>query len=115
MAYLELCQLLVREGHSFAEAWNIGPSIDHEVPVSTIVDSVTRLWGLGANWSQDTGEHPHESKFLRLDCSKAYARFGWRSRIALDEGLGLAVEWYRAAKGGADMRALSLKQLSPFV
>lgn len=115
LAYLELSQLLLREGHSFAEAWNIGPSIDHEVPVSTIVESVKNLWGPGADWSRDTGDHPHESKFLRLDCSKAYARFGWRPRITLDDGLALAVEWYRAAKGGADMRALSLKQLSQFV
>ena len=115
MAYLELSQLLVREGHAFAEAWNIGPSIDHEVPVSAIVDSVVQLWGDGASWSKDAGEHPHESKFLRLDCSKAYARFGWRSHITLTKGLELAVEWYRAASNGSDMRALSLKQLSQFI
>jgi CDP-glucose 4,6-dehydratase len=115
MAYLELSQLLVREGQSFAEAWNIGPSIDHEVPVSTIVDSVKDLWGPDAGWNRDDGDHPHESKFLRLDCSKAFSRFGWRSRITLDDGLALAVDWYRAAKHGADMRALSLKQLSQYV
>jgi len=116
LAYLELAELLVRDGQTFAEPWNIGPSIDHEVPVSTIVDSVTRLWGGKAAWSQDGGQHPHESKFLRLDCSKAYARFGWRSRIKLEDGLNLTVAWYRsAAERGIDMRAFSQRQFAPFV
>lgn len=115
LAYLVLCELLVHKGHDFAEAWNIGPSIDHEVPVSAIVERVTRLWGDGAGWQQDGGDHPHESKFLRLDCSKAYARFGWKSRIALDRGLELAVAWYRAARKGADMRAFSHAQLAEFI
>jgi CDP-glucose 4,6-dehydratase len=116
LAYLELAQLLVSDGQAYAEAWNIGPSIDHEVPVSTIVNEVSRLWGGKAGWTQDTGQHPHESKFLRLDCSKAYARFGWRSRIKLEEGLELTVAWYRAAlERGADLRAFSLRQIGQFV
>jgi CDP-glucose 4,6-dehydratase len=116
LAYLELAQLLVRDGQAYAEAWNIGPSIDHEVPVSVIVNHVTRRWGDKAGWAQDSGLHPHESKFLRLDCSKAYARFGWRSRISLEQGLDLTVAWYRAAHArGADLRAFSLRQLEQFV
>lgn len=116
LAYLELAQLLVRDGQAYAEAWNIGPSIDHEVPVSTIANHVTQRWGGKAGWSQDSGQHPHESKFLRLDCSKAYARFGWRSRIKLEEGLDLTVAWYRAATArSADLRAFSLRQLEQFV
>ncbi len=116
LAYLELVELLVRDGKAYAEPWNIGPSIDHEVPVSTIADHLTGLWGGSAGWNRDTGQHPHESKFLRLDCSKAYARFGWRSRIRLEDGLKLTVAWYRAAKeAGTDLRAFSLRQLEPFI
>lgn len=115
LAYLELCELLVRDGQAYAEPWNIGPSIDHEVPVSTIADRITQLWGGTAAWSRDGGQHPHESKFLRLDCSKAYARFGWRSRINLDDGLKLTVAWYRAAAERADLRAFSLRQLGTLV
>ena len=115
-AYLGLAQRLAEDGPAYAEAWNIGPPPSHEVPVSTITEQLVRLWGQGSAWTHDAGPHPHESNFLRLDSSKAKARLGWRSRIALDEGLKLTVEWYRAAsEKKADVRALSLRQLGAFV
>lgn len=116
LAYLELAQLLVQHGQAYAEPWNIGPPPRHEVPVSTIVSHLTELWGGDVRWSHDAGEHPHESQVLRLDCSKAQGRFGWRSRVTLEDGLKMTVAWYRAAaEGNSDLRALSQKQLEQFL
>lgn len=111
LAYLEIAQRLVSDGHAFSEGWNIGPSAASEVPVSTIADLAVRFWGRGAAWLVDGGDHPHEASYLKLDCEKARSRLGWRPLIELEEAVRLTVEWYRAAGDGADLRAVSLRQL----
>ena len=111
IAYLLLAQRLAEHGRPFAESWNFGPSETSEVPVSRVVETLVALWGHGARWEQDVGEHPHEDAYLKLDCAKAAARLGWRPLINLDEALELTVEWYRRLAAGADMRALTITQM----
>jgi CDP-glucose 4,6-dehydratase len=111
LGYLRLAQRLVEDGRTYAEGWNFGPAAASEVPVSHIVETLVRLWGEGARWERDAGEHPHEAAYLKLDCSKAAARLGWRPLIELEAALDLTVEWYRALAAGADMRALTLGQM----
>jgi CDP-glucose 4,6-dehydratase len=110
-AYLQLAERLVRDGHDFATAWNFGPAKASEAPVSHITNRLVSLWGHGARWEADGGEHPHEASYLKLDCSKAEALLGWRPLLDLEQALALTVEWYRTASDGGDLRALSLKQL----
>jgi CDP-glucose 4,6-dehydratase len=111
VAYLLLAQRLFEHGRPFAESFNFGPSAASEVPVSRIVETLVRLWGDGARWEQDAGEHPHEAAYLKLDCAKAAAHLGWRPLIGLDEALELTVEWYRGLAAGADMRDVTLAQM----
>jgi len=111
LGYLRLAQLLFTRGQDFAEGWNFGPSAASEVSVGTVVDRLKRLWGDGARWEQDGGEHPHEAAYLRLDCAKARGRLGWQPALALDDGLSLSVEWYKQSSRSADMRAISLAQI----
>lgn len=111
LAYLELAERLTQQGPAFAEGWNFGPASTSEVPVSRIVDGLVSLWGDGARWELDGNEHPHEANFLKLDCSKAAARIGWRPLIDLEETLQLTVEWYKAAQNQRNLRTLSLEQI----
>ena len=108
---MQLAERLVRDGHEFAMAWNFGPAKASESPVSHITNRLVSLWGHGARWEADGGEHPHEASYLKLDCSKAEALLGWRPLLDLEQALALTVEWYRTAAEGGDLRALSLKQL----
>ncbi len=39
---------------------------------------------------------PHEAHALRLDCSKARSRLGWRPRLDFATTLQMTAEWYRA-------------------
>lgn len=110
-AYLVLAQRLVTGGAVFAEGWNFGPSAASEVPVEHIVGELVRLWGAGARWSRDTGSHPHEAAYLRLDCAKAQARLGWKPLIPIDQALALTVHWYRAFDAGENMRAVTVAQI----
>ena len=57
---------------------------------------------------------PHEAGLLRLDSTKARLRLGWRPRLSIDDALRLSADWYRANAAGADMRALTLAQISEY-
>lgn len=115
VAYLRLAEHLVTQGRAFAEAWNFGPASGSEVPVSVVVEMVASLWGEGARWRLDREAHPHEAGYLKLDCAKARGRLGWFPLLDLREALVLTVEWYRAARDGQDIRALSLRQIDRFI
>lgn len=112
--YLRLAQKLYDNGERYAEGWNFGPSDQDARKVSWIVDHVTRLWGDGAAWENDGGQHPHEAHHLKLDCSKARARLGWQPRWTLQEALQRIVTWHRSYLQGDNVRNLSLRQIEDF-
>ena len=112
--YLHLAQHLCDQGARFSGGWNFGPREQDARPVSSMVDAATRLWGEGARWEADAGQHPHEAAYLKLDCSKAHALLGWQPRLRVDQALAWTVEWYKAWCERKDMRAFSLQQISTY-
>jgi CDP-glucose 4,6-dehydratase len=112
--YLLLAQRLYEEGAAFAEGWNFGPNDEDAKPVQWIVEQLTQAWGEGASWVVDGGDHPHEAHYLKLDCSKAKAQLDWHPRWRLDETLGKIVEWQKSYQQGADMKAVSLQQITDY-
>lgn len=113
--YLKLAERLYHEGPAFAEAWNFGPSDDDARPVGWLVDRLCSLWGPPARWERDAaGGQPHEAYFLKLDCSKASAKLGWRPSLCLEDALSWTVDWYKCFEGGGDVRALTEEQIARY-
>ncbi len=112
--YLTLAERLYEDGSAFAEAYNFGPRSDDTQPVEWIVRELAGLWGPGATWQIDAGEHPHEAHFLKLDISKAAHRLAWQPRLDLRQALQLTVDWARKLQAGADMRACTLTQIDDY-
>ncbi|MDP1592701.1 MAG: CDP-glucose 4,6-dehydratase [Gallionella sp.] len=112
--YLLLAEKLYEEGAAYAEGWNFGPNDEDAKPVQWIVEYLTQSWGEGARWVQDGGEHPHEAHYLKLDCSKAKSRLDWHPRWHLDEALIKITEWQKKYRQGAEMKAVSLKQIENY-
>ncbi len=112
--YLRLAERLVADPAAYAEGWNFGPENADARSVAWIVDHVTRQWGDGLTWGVVPGKHPHETTFLSLDITKARTRLDWRPRLDLATALDWTVHWYREHARGADMRAVTLEQLSAF-
>ena len=112
--YLVLAERMVESGPDFAEGWNFGPREEDARPVSWIVQRLVELWGEGAAWRLDAGEHPHEASYLKLDCAKARARLEWSPRWDLAAALEKIVAWHRAFNRGEDMRSFTLRQISHY-
>ena len=112
--YLSLAEKLWDRGPQYAEAWNFGPDDNDVQPVSWIVDRLTQLWGQGARWEMDKLDHPHETSCLKLDCSKANTRLGWKPRLHLSSALEWIVEWYQNYYNKKEMRQFTKLQISQF-
>lgn len=112
--YLVLAERLWSDGPGHSEAWNFGPDEEDAWPVRAVVERMAALWGDGATWRLDEGQHPHEAGYLKLDCAKAKSRLGWHPRWALDEALSRTVAWYKAHQAGADLRQLTRDQIKAY-
>jgi CDP-glucose 4,6-dehydratase len=112
--YLEVAQRLGEEPGA-AEAWNFGPAPGDELPVRELADRVAALWGEGFEWrAEKSAADPPETAVLRIDSAKAHERLGWEPSWPLDEALAATVDWFRAWRGDADMRAVTAAQIAAF-
>lgn len=112
--YLTLAEQLYNHGPRFAEGWNFGPNDEDARPVGWIVEKMVKLWGNGASWQNDSGEHPHEANYLKLDISKARKHLAWHPALRLDDALQFIVDWAQQRQAGADVRQLTLAQINTY-
>jgi len=61
----------------------------------------------------DAAPQPHETKMLKLDCSKA-AGAGWRPMLHAEQAVEWTMEWYRAWRDKLDVKALSFEQIERY-
>jgi CDP-glucose 4,6-dehydratase len=112
--YLTLAERLHVDGATYAEGWNFGPVDEDARTVGWIVEKLATLWGDTATWENIAGDHLHEANYLKLDISKARQRLDWHPTLRLEEALRFIVDWSRARKAGADIRSLTLSQISAY-
>ena len=112
--YLTLAERLFEQGAAYAEAWNFGPRDEDAKPVCWIVEQLASLWGTGANWQIDAGDHPHEAHYLKLDISKARSLLDWNPALNLQQALELIVAWTQARQARQDMRQATLSQIQAY-
>jgi CDP-glucose 4,6-dehydratase len=112
--YLLLAERLCLHGQLDAEGWNFGPRDEDARPVQWIVEHLCDLWGGGASWTLQPGNHPHEASFLKLDISKARQRLQWTPRWTLETALKRITEWHQAWLEDQDMRTICLNQINQY-
>jgi CDP-glucose 4,6-dehydratase len=112
--YMQLAEKLWHTGPQFAEGWNFGPAESDARPVGWIVEHMAHAYGPDARWEFDPGPHPHEARYLKLDCSRAHAELGWLPRLKLATALDWTVEWYQARVNGANMLATTEAQIATY-
>jgi len=112
--YLSLAEKMYQSQGDLSEAWNFGPNHQDAKPVEWIVEQLALLWGDKAQWRIDSGDHPHEAHYLKLDCSKAQALLQWVPRWSLAMALEKIVAWHKAEMDGENMQAFSLAQIEDY-
>lgn len=112
--YLTLAERLYVEGPAFAEGFNFGPHDTDAQPVEWIIERLCQVWGGEATWTLDGQAQPHEATYLKLDCSKARSRLGWQPRWSLGYTIEKIVEWHQAHGADANMRTMTLAQISEY-
>ena len=109
--YLTVAESLCEAGTTNDGAWNFGPEQSDAQSVEWVVRKLAELWGNGAQWMKEDSVRPHEAQNLRLDCSKAAVRLGWRPVLRLKDAVEMTVSWYQARFQGQDMYQYTRAQI----
>ncbi len=62
----------------------------------------------------DASAQPHESAYLKLDCSKARQRLGWCPRWSLDQALESVAQWATSYGRKEDVKDVCLRQIEAY-
>jgi CDP-glucose 4,6-dehydratase len=111
--YLLLGQHLFVGKKDFSGAWNFGPEDRGHKDVLTVVKELQSYWPAIDFEIETGGRDLHEANLLKLDCSKAHAKLGWRPIWNNTEMLEKTVRWYREFYESDRVR--SREQLSAYI
>lgn len=103
------------EDSKYADYYNVGPDDIDCFQTGALVELFVKKWGEGIKWVNKYDGGPHEANFLKLDCSKLKATFGWTPRWTLDKAMEKIVEWSKVWLTGGDVRACMDKQITEFL
>lgn len=111
--YLQLASRLLEHGADAANAWNFGPSGEEGISVEALVEQ------LAARWRRPDVRHAPgnfaETRFLRIDSTRARQRLGWRPPLRLDDAVALTAEWYRDFQAHpSSAHALTVRQIAHY-
>lgn len=96
--------------------YNVGPDECDCVTTGELVDLFCKTWGNDISWeNQAEPNAPHEANFLKLDCSKMKATFGWKPRWHIDEAIKRTVGWSQLWLAGGDIPAEMDREIKEYL
>lgn len=98
----------------YAGFYNVGPDESDCVTTGELVNVFCAKWGEGLHWDSQYDGGPHEANFLKLDCSKLKATFGWKPRWNFETAIEKTVEWSKVYALGGDVVECMNKQIEDF-
>ena len=98
----------------YAGFYNVGPDDKDCVQTGELVEKFCEIWGENLSWADKYDGGPHESKFLKLDCSKIKKVFDWKPRWDIDKAIKCTVEWSKTYMENGDIIACMNKQIGEY-
>jgi CDP-glucose 4,6-dehydratase len=93
--YLLVGQKLLEGKKEFAEGWNFGPSDEGSITVKEVVEYIKEYWDKIEYVINEDKNALHEANLLKLDCSKAHFKLGWKARWNSQMTFEKTVTWYK--------------------
>lgn len=104
------------EDKKFAGFYNVGPDDCDCVTTGELVNLFCACWGEGAAWeNQAEANAPHEANFLKLDCSKVKATFGWKPRWHIAECMDMVCRFSKVWLSGGNVAAEMDAEIQAFL
>jgi len=103
------------EDSRYAGYYNVGPDEQDCFTTGALVELFVNFWQDGMKWINGYVDGPHEANFLKLDCSKLKAVFGWAPRWNIKTAVEKTVEWSKCWIGGGDVCACMDSQIREFL
>lgn len=114
-AYLMIAQKQFEEKR-FAGYYNVGPDDCDCITTGQLVELFCRCWGEPAAWENKAEANaPHEANFLKLDCSKLKAVFGWKPRWHMEECMEMTCLFGKAWLAGDDLNQEMQQEIKRFL
>ena len=113
--YLDIVMRQAQDRERFEGYFNVGPDDSDCVNAQTLVESFKRAWGEGFDLKIQSDGGPHEAGFLKLNCDKLKAVYGWKPRLDVHGAIDLSVEWYKAWNNGEDMNDITESQIRSYI
>lgn len=99
----------------YAGYYNVGPDECDCVTTGELADLFCKYWGENAKWENKAETNaPHEASFLKLDCSKVKATFGWQPRWHIEECIQKTVDFSKAWLDGENLAQKMDEQIEEF-
>lgn len=104
------------EDPSYQGYYNVGPDDCDCVTTGELVDLFCKHWGEGATWeNQAEANAPHEANFLKLDCSKIKATFGWKPRWHMEKCMEMTCRFSKVWLSDGDIPAEMDSEIKEFL
>lgn len=102
------------EDIKYSDYYNVGPDECDCITTGTLVDIFCEKWGQNMTWEDKFIGGPHESNFLKLDCSKIKNALGWKPRWSVEKAIERTVEWSKCYFEQNDINECMNKQVKEF-
>lgn len=119
-AYLTIA-IMQYENKSFEGYYNVGPDDKDCVTNGRLVDIFCKKWNeeeqsIVASWKNIAEKNaPHEDTFLKLDCSRIKAKFGWMPRWHIEKAVEEVIQWTRVWMNGGDIAAEMDREIEEYI
>ncbi len=103
------------ENPKYQGYYNVGPDDCDCVTTGELVDLFCKEWGDGAKWENHAEVNaPHEANFLKLDCSKLKAIFGWKPHWHIKKCIAMTCQFSRKWIRGENLSSEMDEEIKEF-
>lgn len=102
------------ENPALSDYYNVGPNECDCLTTGQLATLFCESWGNGQTYEVLSKDGPHEANFLKLDCNKLKAVFGWEPGWSAPEAVKKTVEWTKVYASGVDVPAKLDEQINEF-